>query len=323
MLGDILKYVQDMVGLSGTINEVPDILLKKFPLYLSHAYNYNLLELDGCSLLLAEDVDTTPKTVGQLKKHVKTIYQYTKLPVVFVLYNQSPQMRHRMIKERLNFVVPENQIYLPDLLISLKENKRQAYSFPELLSPSAQMLLLYHLQVEHLEAYSFKEIAEKLNYSPKTITKVVAELKAKKICKIVGTKEKRVAFEVDRKQLWQIAEPQMQPPIIKSYFTSTKGNPDFCKSGDMALAHYTFLADTGRLMYAVYKNEFEELKENGYWEYLDETEGDILVDVWKYNPRLLSENGYIDPLSLFLCYREDSNERVEAELKELINKKKW
>ena len=91
----------------------------------------------------------------------------------------------------------------------------------------------------------------------------------------------------------------------------------------MALAHYTFLADTGRLMYAVYKNEFEELKENGYWEYLDETDGDIQVDVWKYNPRLLSENGYIDPLSLFLCYREDSNERVEAELKELINKKKW
>jgi len=34
--------------------------------------------LDDYSLLLAEDVDTTPETVGQLKKHVKiTIYEIT------------------------------------------------------------------------------------------------------------------------------------------------------------------------------------------------------------------------------------------------------
>ncbi|MDH6305898.1 DNA-binding Lrp family transcriptional regulator [Parabacteroides sp. PF5-5] len=322
-MSNVQKYLQDILGLSGTIKKVPDMLIKKLPLYLSHTYNYRLLELEDHSLLLAEDVDTTPKTVSQLKKQVKTIYQYTELPVVFVLNNLSPQMRYRMVKERLNFIVPENQIYLPDLLIYLKDNKPQTYSFPELLSPAAQMLLLYHLQVEHLEEFSFKEIAEKLNYSPKTITKIVSELKAKKLCKITGTKEKRIAFEVDRKQLWQIAEPQMQSPIIKSYFTNAKEGQDFCKSGDMALAHYTFLTDTKKEMYAVYKNKFEELRKSDFWEYLDETEGDMQVEVWKYNPRLLNDNGYIDPLSLYLCYREDSNERVEAELKELINKEKW
>ncbi len=319
----LLKYLQDTVGLSGTIKKVPDLLLKKLPLYLSHAYSYSLLELDEHSFLLAEDDNTMSKTASQLKKQAKTIFQYTEMPVVFVLYNQSTQMRRKMVQERISFIVPENQIYLPDLLISLKENVSQPYSFPELLTPSAQLLLLYHLQIEHLEEFSFKEIAEKLDYSPKTITKAAAELKAKKLCKITGTKEKRFAFEVERKQLWQMSELQMQSPIIKSHFTNLKDNWDFCKSGDMALAHYTFLSDTGKKMYAVYKNKFEELKENEYWEYLDETEGNVQIEVWKYNPCLLSNNGYIDPLSLYLCYREDSNERVDAEIKELINKKIW
>lgn len=322
-MNGVLEYIKDMVGLSGIVMEVTEPLLKKLPLYLSHAYNYSLLELDGHTLLLAEDTSSESKTVGQMKKQAKAIYQHTELPVAFVLHNQSPLTRHRMIKERINFIVPEYQIYLPELLISLKDNNRQAYSFAEQLSPSAQLLLLYHLQIENLETFSFKEIAEKLNYSPKTITKAVAELKTKKLCEIVGTKEKRIVFDVGRKQLWKIAEPQMQSPIMKTYFTGIKEKPDLCKSGDLALAHYTFLSDTGKKMYAVYKNEFEELKKNGYWDYLDETEGDIQIELWKYNPRLLCDNGYIDPLSLYLCYREDSNERVEAELKELISKKVW
>jgi DNA-binding Lrp family transcriptional regulator len=322
-MDDILKYLQDILGLSGTIKKLPESLLKKLPLYLRHGYNYGLLEISGNPFLLVEEGNISSKTVGQLKKQAKTIYQQTNLPVVFVLYSQSSQMRRNMIKNRLSFIVPENQIYLPDLLIFLKDNIRQTYSFSEQLTPSAQLLILYHLQVECLEEFSFKEIAEKLGYSPKTITKIAEELKIKKICQITGAKEKRFVFGIDRKQLWKIAEPQMQSPIIKSYFTSRKENEDFCKSGDMALAHYTFISNTGKEAYAVPKKVFEKLKTKDHWEYLDEVEGDVQIEVWKYNPRILSTDGYIDPLSLYLCYREDTNERVEAEIKELIDKRIW
>ena len=208
------------------------------------------------------------------------------------------------------------------MLISLKENGRQQ-TFPELITPSAQLLLLYHLQVEHLEKFTFKDIAKKLGYTPKTITKIAAELKAKKLCEVEGTKEKRFMFEVGRKQLWQLVEPQMQSPIAKSYYTNKKNDADFCQSGDAALSHYTFLSDTEKMDYAIYKTEFEELKGKKYWAYLDETEGDVRIEIWKYNPRLLSSNGYIDSLSLYLCYKNDGNERIEAEIKELIDKKVW
>ena len=322
-MDDVLKYLQNTLGLPGTVKKVPESLLNKLPLYLSHAYNYSLLEIEGGAFLLAEEENMNSKTAEQLKKQAKAIFHHTDLPAVFVLYNQSMQMRRNMIRNRISFIVPENQIYLPEMHLYLKENNRQIHPLSEFLTPSAQLLLLYHLQVKHLEEFSFKEIAKKLGYSPKTITKIAEELKAKKICRVTGTKEKRFSFDFGRKQLWKMSEPQMQSPVIKFYFTKLKDNWNFCKSGDTALGHYTFLSDTGKEAYAVYKIEFEGLRKKRHWEYLDETEGDIRIEVWTYNPCLLSNNGYIDPLSLYLCYRDDPNERVEAEMKELIGKKVW
>jgi len=323
MKNDVQKYLQETVGLSIDVKQMPEEQLKKFPLYLGHAYRYRRLESEGLSFILAENDNAIPKTAGQLKKQSDAIRQYSGMSVAFVIHNPSSQLKRKMIKERINFIVPGSQVYLPELLISLKENIRQPRSFPELITPSAQLLLLYHLQVDHLDGFAFRDIAEKLNYTPKTITKIAAELKAKNLCKIEGKKEKRFVFEVGRKQLWQMAELQMQSPVARSYYADEKDDSDFCQSGDSALSHYTFLSDTGRTNFAIYKVEFETLKEKGFWKYLDETEGDVRIDVWKYNPRLLSSNGYIDPLSLYLCYKSDTNERIEAEIKELIDKKIW
>jgi hypothetical protein len=323
MKNKVQKYLKETVGLSADITKMQDEQLKKLPLYLEHAYHYYLFESEGQLLALAENNAAIFKTAGQLKKQSNAIRQYLGMPVVFVINNPSAQLKRKMIQERINFIVPESQVYLPELLISLKENGRQAQSFPELITPAAQLLLLYHLQVERLEKFTFKDIAQKLDYTPKTITKIAAELKTKNLCEIEGTKEKRFTFETERKQLWQLAEPQMQSPIAKSYYTHKKGDADFCQSGDLALSHYTFLSDTEKQDYAIYKTEFEALKEREYWEYLDETEGYVRIEVWKYNPRLLSNNGYIDPLSLYLCYRGDANERIEAEIKELIDKNIW
>ncbi|MFT4072101.1 MAG: hypothetical protein QM654_09340 [Dysgonamonadaceae bacterium] len=325
-MNEVLGYIENNLGLSVTITDVPENALKKLPMFLSYAYNYKLIEIENVSFLLVEEKErntTVIRTAGQLNKFVKIFREQVGLSPIFVLYNLSPQMRRNLIANRISFVVPDSQLYLPEMLIVLKESNLQPNSFPELLTPSAQLLLLYHLQVERLESFSFKGVAEKLGYSPKTITKIAEELKVKNISQITGTKEKCFVFEEDSKQLWQLSEPQMQSPIIKSYFTSFKGIEQFCKSGDVALAHYTFLNETGKESIAVPKTEFDKLKASDYWEYLDEIEGDIQLEIWKYNPAVLSDNGYIDPLSLYLCYREDKDARVEGEMEKLIEQRKW
>ena len=325
-MNEVLEYIENSLGLPATIADAPENALRKLPMFLSYSYNYKLIEIENVSFLLVEEKDKNSsviRTAGQLNKFVKIFREQLGLSPIFVLYNLSPQMRRNLIANRINFVVPDSQLYLPEMLITLKESNLQQNSFPELLTPSAQLLLLYHLQVERLESFSFKEISKKLGYSPKTITKIAEELKAKNISQITGTKEKRVVFNEDNKQLWQLSEPQMQSPIIKSYFTSFKGTEQFCKSGDVALAHYTFLNATGRESIAVPKVEFDKLKATDYWGYLDDIEGDIQIEIWKYNPAVLSDNGFIDLLSLYLCFREDEDPRVQMEMGKLIEQRKW
>ena len=141
MKNEVQKYLQETVGLLVDAKKIPNEQLRKLPLYLAHSYHYFLLESEGQSFILAENDDTVSKTAGQLKKQSIAIRQYCEMPVIFVLGNPSAQLKRKMIQERINFIVPESQVYLPELLISLKENGRQPQSFPELITPSAQLLL--------------------------------------------------------------------------------------------------------------------------------------------------------------------------------------
>lgn len=76
----ILKYLNNTLGLSGTVTKLPASLLNKLPLNLSHAFNYGMLEIDGSSFILAEDGIMNSKTAGQMKKTGKSnisLYRFT------------------------------------------------------------------------------------------------------------------------------------------------------------------------------------------------------------------------------------------------------
>jgi hypothetical protein len=317
----IVNYLHDTLGFTANIEQLQGIHLKGLPLYLKYSNMYYILELDGIKLILIYSKDSAPKTALQLKRQSQIISKALGMKVIFGMDTQSSLLRKRLIQEKVNFIIPGSRLFLPGLLTDIKEVIRQPQSFTELLSPSAQLLLLYHLLVEYLEPFSFKEIARKLQYSPKTITKIAAELREKDICKIKGTKEKRFAFDVNRKQLWKIVEPKMQSPVYKIFYINRKKDLYFYRAGASALFYYFPLLSPERTAYAIYRPDFEEVKEKKYWDFLDEVEGDVQLEVWKYNPALLSNNGYIDLLSLYLCYRENEDERIKVELKELIQKK--
>ncbi len=43
-----------------------------------------------------------------------------------------------------------------------------------------------------------------------------------------------------------------------------------------------------------------------------------IVEVWAYSPKSLATGAAVDPLSLFLCFRDDSDERIQAALEQLV-----
>jgi hypothetical protein len=316
----IIKYLHDTLGFVTRIEKLSDVQLKGLPLYLKYSNLYYNLELDGHKLILVLAKEKNSKTAIQLKKQSQIVSKSLGMKVIFGMDMQSSLLKKRMIQEKVNFIVPESRLYLPELLTDIKEVVKKPLNFSDRLSPSAQLLLLYHLQINSLEVFPFKEIAQKLGYAPKTITKIAAELKGKDLCKVTGSKEKRFSFDLNRKQLWKIVEPQMQSPIYKVFYSNRKKDLYFYRAGASALFHYFPILFPEKTTYAIFRPEFETIEKNKYWSILDDVEGDIRIEVWKYNPALLSSNGYIDLFSLYLCYRDCDDDRIKVEIRDVIQK---
>ncbi len=147
----------------------------------------------------------------------------------------------RLIEKQIAFVIPGKQLFIPQLMVNLKEfryddnqNRR------EIIPPAAQCLLLYHILKEKLEQLNFKQIAAKLNYTPMTITRAANQLKEINLCLMDGAKDKRLTFAGDRKILWEKALPYLQNPVKrKIYIEENIDNNLIYRAGYSALSFYT------------------------------------------------------------------------------------
>jgi len=208
-----------------------------------------------------------------------------------------------------------------------ESNSIRQLSRKEKLSPSSQFLLLYHLQKSSLEGLPFNVIAKILGYSRKTISVVTAELQKFPFfeVKTMDERNKSLYFKEKGLQLWESVSPLMDSPVQKVRYIKKEVIPSDLQlyaSYDTALAHYTFMADSLQSSYAVGKNIFSEYQA-ALQEFLHPEEGDIRLEIWKYNPAPLATGQFIDKLSLALCYRDTDDERVHREINEMINKRVW
>ena len=53
---------------------------------------------------------------------------------------------------------------------------------------------------------------------------------------------------------------------------------------------------------------------------LHDSKMQVAVEMWRYNPHLLSKEDKVDELSLALSLRDDADERVEAAVDEMLEK---
>ena len=109
----------------------------------------------------------------------------------------------------------------------------------------------------------------------------------------------------------------MSSPIERILFTDTKPDGSLM-AGETAMGHYTMLAEPTTPIIAIDK---ATAKENT--SLMNKQYGDIKVEVWKYSPALLSEDGWVDRLSLYLCMKNSEDERIQLECDTLIEEMKW
>jgi hypothetical protein len=320
-MDEVKKYLKNALGIEAEITPLKADKLKTLPLYITSEYAIQHIKIYLQNFLLVFVKKEFRTEV--LRKHLETIRIALNTKAIAVIGQIESYKRSRLIEKKIPFIIPGKQMYLPDLLIDLKEYASSAKELPLAMPPATQLLTLYHLQVESLEGVNLKGIAERLHYDAATITRAAFYLHNSGLCRIAGTKEKSLMFGKTNRELWAIAESTMSKPVIRTKFFSGYTLDSNLKFANInALAHYTDLNDEQAKFYAI-RPGYAQFIGGVNLKPVDQMEANVCIEEWKYDPALLTKTEYIDPLSLYLCFRENKNERIEMALEKLLKQIQW
>ena len=281
-------------------------------------------EFHGMPLLFAEPKGkvATPRCLSVTANNLTSLLQ---LPIVFLLPACPAYERQRLIDKDVYFVVSEKYVHLPMLLANERVRKtKQAKA----LTPVAQYLLLYHLQIGSIKGMAARDIEDKIPYSYASITLGLTCLEDLGLCKKVAEASKRKVIHFDMKgmNLWEQAQPFLVNPVEERiYCDGLLSDDSFPECGINALAHYTRLNPDPERTIMMSVKQLRNLKSSEALVRPNEFDGNIIIEAWKYPPVTATgvKAEWVDKLSLAISLREDEDPRVEGEVERLINETEW
>lgn len=312
------QYIESTFGLKVEILPLIKEKLDLLPISISgnyHFYTTNILERE---VILLYSIDSTAYTPGQLQKQKELVEKKIHHPVIFIFDKMVSYNVQRLVKQRVNFIIPQKQMFIPDLLIDLKPHKDIQDNTNEHIPGIAQCIILFHLQINSLEGKNAYEIADLFNVSYANVNRAIRWLKEKAVITLIGKKTKQIAFQNEKKQLWETVLPLLENPIERIVYTDVSVNDNFLISGVNALSEYSMINRENRENYALSKENFCKLQLQ-----TDRQYGVHRIEIWRYNPNFLSTNGVVDKLSLYLSLKDTEDERIEIELENMINNITW
>ena len=281
-------------------------------------------EFHGMPLLFAEPKGkvATPRCLSVTANNLTSLLQ---LPIVFLLPACPAYERQRLIDKDVYFVVSEKYVHLPMLLANERVRKtKQAKT----LTPVAQYLLLYHLQIGSIEGMAARDIEDKIPYSYASITLGLTCLEDLGLCKKVAEASKRKVIHFDMKgmNLWEQAQPFLVNPVEERiYCDGLLSDDSFPECGINALAHYTRLNPDPERTIMMSVKQLRNFKSSEALVRPNEFDGNIIIEAWKYPPVTATgvKAEWVDKLSLAISLREDEDPRVEGEVERLMNETEW
>ena len=292
---------------------------------IGNTLSYKFFDGDfhGLSLLFAEPKGNIPSP-RILSITANELTEKFGLPVVFILDECPAYERQRLIDKEVYFVVSDKYAHLPMLVANERLRKTK---LAKGLTPVAQFLLLFHLQVESLEGRAARDMEKKVPYSYASITLGITCLADLGICQKLadGSKRKVLHFHEKGRQLWDNVQSLLFDPVEQRlYCDEFLSEEHFPVCGINALAHYTMLNPDSEKMIMMSGKQLRELTSSGALIRPNEYDGDVLIEAWKY-PSVVKEEtpNWVDKLSLALSLREDSDPRVEGEIERLIDEMGW
>lgn len=301
---------------------------EELPYFLQSAFHFKELELGGRSVVVAIAQSRQQASPSEIRKWFDKVRTLDQGPVVFVVEAMASYERKRLIELKVPFIVPGNQLYLPELGLDLREYfRRRAPTFDGALSPSAQALLITALlrqpwQVE----WQPSTLASTLGYTAMTVSRVAKELIAAGLATsyFVG-RSRWLRMELSPQQTWERARTMLRTPVKRTVWVpgDSVAEVPLRLAGLSALARYSMLAEPSRPVYAIGPAQWKAATKAGVQELLEAMPGAHEWQLWTYNPALMPDRATVDRLSLILSMRDILDDRVQIALGEMKGQLPW
>ena len=276
-----------------------------------------------CVFLVTKDHSARPSDIA---KHVGLVRTALDAIVVFVAPSLSRHNRARLIRHGVPFVVPGNQLYIPDLAIDLREHFRaRRQRRVGSLSPAAQAVLFHRLYRLDEAATTPSRLATGLRYSAMSIGRALDELVDTGLAHTERKgKERHIQFKAEGRPLFEAARELLRSPVRTEKFVSNMRDVGALKhAGETALAELTLLSRPRLDTFAVAASDWRETADDyGLFE-TDRDEAACIVETWAYDPAGLSGTTIVDALSLYAQFRDHRDERVSGAAERLLEEVAW
>ncbi len=325
----LAQHIEHVLGVR--VEPTPNVsVLNDLPAFLTGIYEFTPFRLLERHCLAAVPHDPTSLSPAAIRKHFDVVAGRSDALCIYVAVDCGATMRARLIEQRVPFIIPGNQLYVPQLAMDLREHFiRRDTARPEQLGPAAQATLLYVLLHPVLARTTLQDLATRLPYTPMTMTRVANELEAAGIADVERIGRNRwLSFDADKKSLWNRALPMLTSPVSHTdWVFLPKVGPDMSKlrlAGETALAARTNLGAPSTTCRATSAEGWRDLKKYGVAAVPYAEMANTALQVWRYDPAVLSVDDAVDPLSLYLSLRDrQGDDRIELALDDLMETLPW
>lgn len=260
--------------------------------------------------LLIRIIESTYRAI-QKQFTGNVILYFTKLPT---------RDRQKLARSNVQFMVADRFLYAPLLGIAGVTRGFIASESDLLerleLSPMAETILVGQLLDGRFTGNSGKEIAQALGITPAAASQALKELEKQELVQMRRTGKSKSANFEERSVLWQKGFRLLKNPVEAELPLETAPKAAL-KAGLSALADSTMLVDPEQPIWAVYKRGFKQpvSRKSSAMEPVRER---CKLQLWHRDPTILSANGMVDQISLFLSLVGATDERIQKELAGLL-----
>lgn len=310
-----MDYIERTLG--EKVTRKPWQSANNLPIYFNGLYHIDQVTIGDQDCLFLTPQDELG-TISAVKRHFARLGDEWSGPIALELPHLTRQRRQTLLAEKIPFVVPGKQLYLPFLGTFLQERFDSEKSpIAEKLSPSAQMLLLHFVYGKNEPLY-LSLIADKFGSSAMTVTRATAQLTETGMFAVHkdGTR-KVLTSTLSPRELFEKAQPFFASPVRKRYYIDVNELPNNAFiAGESALAQLSMLSAPPVAVYGIAKAE----KFTTQTSQLIDSDKQCQIELWRYDSTILSGEQCADALSLALSLAHLKDERVELTIKETLEK---